>query len=172
MKQFSFSALLLFIVLVTGSCKKIPVINQINSSISFKFDGVSKEAKGDKNVFAIYAKEINIVQIVGNLDATGDDHQIMFMINNFHGLGEYTAEEDLVLMYNTPELNASVLGTEGKIKITEYTEGKSIKGEFQFKGELAILPNGPDDGSAVKIISEGKFQAKVTEHSGPIELPE
>ncbi|WEK17537.1 MAG: hypothetical protein P0Y49_12095 [Candidatus Pedobacter colombiensis] len=162
MKQLSFSALLLLIVLITGSCKKIPVINYTNSSISFKIDGVSKEAKGNKNVFSAYAKEENIMMVIGNLDATGDQ-QISLMINNFHGVGEYSGEENFIGIYNTPEFEESIISKEGKIKITEYTEGKSIKGEFEFKGVAFIINIGNQNNNTevTKVFSDGKFSATI-----------
>lgn len=166
MKQFYFSALLLLVVLITGSCKKIPVINNTNSSISFKVDGVSKEAKGDKNAFSAYLKGEKMMMIIGNLDAIGDQ-QIALTINNFHGVGEYAADEesnleDFMAMYTTSELELSYYSTKGTIKITEYTEGKSIKGEFQFKGSAAIFEVGstnPTDD--IKVFSDGKFTTKI-----------
>lgn len=169
MKQVRFS-LLLLIVVITGSCKKVPVLDWVNPNISFKADGAPKEARGDKNVFAIYAKDETILQIVGNIDAAGDE-QIALLINNFHGVGEYTAEEDFLGIYNSPDVESSIVGTEGTIKITEYIEGKSIKGEFQFKGEALIVIPDPNAPPVIKIVSEGKFVAKVTNHSGPI-LPD
>jgi hypothetical protein len=164
MKQLSFSALLLLIVLIAGSCKKIPVYNgATNSNISFKIDGVAKSAKGDKSVFALYAKEYNLMQINGNLDATGDQG-IGLGINNFHGVGEYT-DEDFLAVYNTPEIEESILGVAGKIKVTEYTAGKSIQGEFQFTGEVAVIKIGTDEEVIeTKVFSEGKFQVKVTDY--------
>lgn len=168
MKQLSYSALLLLIVLTTGSCKKVVMSNWTNASISFKIDGVSKEAKGDQNVFALYSKEQTIIQIIGNIGGSGDE-QIALTINHFNGVGEYTvAGENFLGLYSAGE-DVSLIGTEGKIKITEFTEGKSIKGEFQFKGELFIISPGQDDQHVVtKAFSEGKFMAKVTTYSGPI----
>lgn len=171
MKPLRFSALLILVVLTIGSCKKIPVINQTNSSISFKIDGVSKTAKGDKSVFAVYAKENDVMQIIGNISTSGDQG-IGLSIGNFHGLGEYTAEEDFFAAYNTPELNGSVIGVEGKIKVTEYTAGKSIKGEFQFTGVVAVIKIGTDEEIIeTKIFTEGKFQSKITDYSGPVLTP-
>ena len=171
MKPFGFYILLLFIALTTGSCKKIPVINNTNPSISFKVDGVYKEAKGIKNVFALYAKDETIIQIVGNIDGT-DEHQIGIMLNNFHGVGEYSAEDDFLGTYNTPELAVTVLGIEGKVKITEYIEGKSVKGEFQFKGQAMDISMDPDAAPGeTKVFTEGKFEAKVTAYSGSIITP-
>ncbi|MNY69740.1 hypothetical protein D3C86_2077220 [compost metagenome] len=86
-------------------------------------------------------------------------------------MGEYTAEEDFLGIYNSPDFESSIVGTEGTIKITEYIEGKSIKGEFQFKGEALIVIPDPNAPPVIKIVSEGKFVAKVTNHSGPI-LPD
>ncbi len=172
MKQLRFSTLLLLLVLITGSCKKIPVINQTNSSISFKIDGVPKTAKGDKNVFAVYIQDQAVMQITGNINAATEEG-IGLSIGNFHGVGEYTTEEDFLGIYNTPELQASVIGIEGKIKVTEYTAGKSIKGEFQFTGEVAVIKIGTDEEVIeTKIISEGKFQSKITAYSGPILTPD
>ncbi|WP_316813399.1 hypothetical protein [Pedobacter heparinus] len=171
MKPLSFPALLLLVVLISGACKKIPVINQTNSNISFKIDGASKAAKGDKNVFAVFIKDHNLVQINGNLNASAEE-EIGLSINNFHGLGEYTTEADFLAVYNTPELDASVIGVEGKIKITEYTAGKSIKGEFQFTGQVAVIKIGTDEEVIeTRIFSEGKFQSKITDYSGPILTP-
>lgn len=169
MKQLSFSALLLFVVLITGSCKKIPIVNVANSYISFKIDGTSKETKGGKNVFALYSKELDIVQIIGDFS---DDEQIALTIGNFHGVGEYTTAEDFLGLYTIGE-ESSIIATEGKIKITEFTEGKSIKGEFQFKGELFIIRigegNDPDqEPTEIKTFSDGKFEAKVTAYPGPV----
>ncbi|SDL02883.1 hypothetical protein SAMN04487898_11458 [Pedobacter sp. ok626] len=171
MKQLSFSALLLLVVLITGSCKKIPVVNYTNSSISFKIDGAYKEAKGNQNVFGIHAKEEKGMIITGDMDAAGDQ-QISLLINNFHGVGEYSGEENILLVYTTPEFKQSILGSEGTIKITEFTDGKSIKGEFQIKGKAFIINMGdPDNDTEVtKIFSEGKFEAKVT--TGPIVEPD
>ncbi len=163
MKPISFSALLLLIILTTGSCKKIPVMNNTNSIISFKVDGVLKEAKGKQNVFSAYVKEENAMMIIGNLDATGDQ-QIALTITNFHGVGEYYADEETNMedfggMYTSSELEQSYYSTKGKIKITEYTEGKSIKGEFQFDGVAAIFVIGNTNPTEVtKVFSEGKFQ--------------
>lgn len=164
MKPLSFSVLLLLTVLLTGSCKKIPVIDKTNNaenSISFKIDGVTKEAKGDNNVFAFYSKEESALQIVGNLNAAGE--QIGLTIGNFHGVGEYTTEEAFLGIYNTPEIQESIIGTEGKIKITEFIEGKNIKGEFEFKGAVFIISPMQNGGnSGIKIFSGGKFTAKIT----------
>jgi hypothetical protein len=171
MKQLSLSVLLL-IALITGSCKKVVISNWTNANISFKIDGVSKEAKGDQNVFALYSKEQNILQIIGNIGGSGDE-QIALSINNFHGIGEYTISDENFLGLYSSETDLSVIGTEGKIKITEFTEEKSIKGEFQFKGELFIVsPEPNDDPAVIKVFSEGKFEAKVTSYSGPITAPE
>lgn len=171
MKPFGFYIILLFIALTTSSCKKIPVINTTNSSISFKVDGVYKEAKGIKNVFALYSKEQTILQIVGNINGT-DEQQIGIMLNNFHGVGEYNAEDDFLGTYNTPEIEDTVLGMEGKVKITEYIEGKSIKGEFQFKGQAMVISMDPDAPAPdTKVFTEGKFEAKVTAYSGPLITP-
>lgn len=156
MKQFRFYTLLLFVVTVTSSCKKVPVLDRTTAYISFKVDGTAKETKGDKNVFAAYSKDFSMVHIVGNFDAAGD-HQISLTINNFHGVGEYATEEDFLGLYNTEEQGASIVGT-GRITVTEFIEGKSIKGEFQFKGERMVIP-GP--GTADVIFTEGKFQSKV-----------
>jgi|GEM_PF-6457677 len=171
MKQRCFSVLLLLMILITASCKKIPVINKTNAFVSFKIDGVPKEAKGNKNVFGVYYKEQTIVQVVGNIDAAGDQ-LISIMINNFHGVGEYTTEEDFLGVYNTPEIEDSILSTEGKVKITEYIEGKSIKGEFQFKGQVLQISTDPDAAPAeTKVFSEGKFETKITVSSEPIFTP-
>lgn len=173
MKPLRFSALLIFVVLITGACKKIPVINVTNSFISFKIDGVPKEAKGITNVIGLYSKEESIAQVVGNL-ANGE--QIALTIGNFHGVGEYTTEEDFLALYAVSEEEVSTIGMEGKIKITEFIEGKSIKGEFQFKGEQFIIRigegNDPEQAPPViQIFSDGKFEAKVTNTSGPIIEP-
>lgn len=169
MKQLSFSALLLFVVLITGSCKKIPIVEYTNSSISFKVDGVYKEAKGNQNVFGLHAKDEKVMMIIGDMDAAGDQ-QISLLINNFHGVGEYSGEESILVIYTTPEFEQSIIGSVGTIKITEFTEGKSIKGEFQFKGEVAIITTDPNHVPEFKIFSEGKFKAKVT--TGPIVEPD
>lgn len=166
MKQFIFSALLLLVILVTGACKKVVMSNWTTSAISFKIDGAPKEAKGDANVFAFYAKEQNILQLIGNVGGS-DDQQIALTLNEFHGVGEYSVETDCLALYSSGE-DISVIGTEGKIKITEYTPGKSIKGEFQFKGELFIVSPSPNDPATDKIFSDGKFEAKVSDYSGPI----
>lgn len=173
MKPFRLSALLMFIVLLTGACKKIPVINVNNSFISFKIDGAAKEVKGITNVIGSYSKEESIVQVVGNL-AGGE--QISLTIGNFHGVGEYTTEEDFLGLYAVGEEDVSTIGTEGKIKITEFTEGKSIKGEFQFKGEPFTIRvgegNDPDQAPPViQIFSDGKFEAKISYVFGPIVEP-
>jgi len=171
MKQFTTSALLLFIVLLTGSCKKIPVIEVTNAIISFKMDGVYKEAKGIKNVFAVYVKEEKIIQVIGNLSG---GQSIGITIADFHGVGEYTvADEQFLGSFNVSEDAMTVLGTEGKVKITQFTEGKSIKGEFQFKGETLNIRIGEGDNpdqlpAEIKTFSEGKFEAKVTAYTGPL----
>lgn len=169
MKRFYFSALLLLVILITGSCKKIPVVEYTNSSISFKVDGVYKEAKGIQNVFGLHAKEEKVMMIIGNMDAAGDQ-QISLLINNFHGVGEYSGEENILGLYTSPEFEQSIIGSVGTIKITEFTEGKSIKGEFQFKGEVAIISTDPNHVPEFKMFSEGKFEAKVT--TGPIVEPD
>lgn len=171
MKLLTYPVFLLLIIIITGSCKKIPVINSTNASISFKIDGVPKEAKGIKNVFALYLKQENLMQIIGNIDAAGEQ-AIGLTINNFHGIGEYIVEDDFLAIYDSPEMDKSVLGTEGKIKITEYIEGKSIKGEFQFKGKLFIISTDPNvDLTETKIFSEGKFEAKITVYTEPLGKP-
>lgn len=169
MKQLSFSALLLLVVLVSGSCKKVVMSNWTNASILFKVDGTTKEAKGETNVFAFYAKEPNILQIIGNIGGSADQ-QIALTVGNFHGVGEYTSDEDFGAFYSLSE-DMTFAATEGKIKITEYTEGKSIKGEFQFKAELFIISPAPNNPANDKIISEGKFEAKVSAYTGPIIEP-
>jgi len=174
MKQLSFSALLLFVVLITGSCKKIPVMNIANATISFKMDGVFKEAKGNKNVFALYSKEQEFIQIIGNLSG---DQSIGITIADFHGVGEYTvADEQFLGSFNTSEDELTIIGTEGKVKITEFIEGKSIKGEFQFKGQTITIRIGdgddPDEQPVeIRTFSEGKFDVKVTSYSGPLVEP-
>jgi hypothetical protein len=169
MKQLGFSVLLLLVVLVTGSCKKVVMSNWTNASITFKVDGTPKEAKGEANVFAFYAKEPNILQIIGNIGGS-EDEQIALTLNEFHGVGEYSVETDFLGIYSLGE-ESSYVGTEGKIKITEYTEGKSIKGEFQFKGEFLIITPAPNNPATDKVISEGKFEAKVSAYSGPVIEP-
>lgn len=176
MKPLHFSALLLLIVSVTLSCKKIPVVNTTNATISFKMDGVFKEAKGNKNVFAFYAKDEKVIQIIGNLSG---EQSIGITIGNFHGVGEYTvADEDFLGTFNVSEDALTVIGTEGKVKITEFAEGKSIKGEFQFKGQIFDIRIGEgDDPDAepqpveIKNFTEGKFEVKVTTYSGPLVEP-
>lgn len=171
MKNLFFSACFLFIVLLTGSCKKIPVMNVTKSMISFKMDGVLKEAKGVTNVFAAYAKDEKFMQIIGNLS---NGESIGISIGDFHGVGEYTvADEQFLGSFNAYEDATTVIGTEGKVKITEYIEGKSIKGEFQFKGEALIIRIGDGDNPdpqpvEIKTFSEGKFESKVTVYSGPL----
>lgn len=169
MKQLSFSALLLLVVLVTGSCKKVVMSNWTNASIKFKVDGAPREAKGDANVFAFYADEANILQIIGNVGGSADE-QIALTLNEFHGVGEYNVETDFLGIYSLGE-DSSFVGIEGKIKITEYTPGKSIKGEFQFKGEYLIITTEPNNPAIYKTISEGKFEAKVSSYSGPVIEP-
>ncbi|SMC94960.1 hypothetical protein SAMN04488524_3578 [Pedobacter africanus] len=166
MKQFRFYALLLFVLTVTSSCKKVPVLDWITPNLSFKIDGAAKEVKGSKNALAIYVKELNIMHISG---IVSEDEQINLTIGNFHGVGEYTIEgEDLLGLYTSTDLPQSLIGTEGKVKITEFVNEKTIKGEFQFKGELFIIHIGtdntdPDSGPAeTKTISDGKFQLNVT----------
>lgn len=166
MKQFRFYALLLLVVTVTSSCKKVPVLDWITPNLSFKIDGAAKEVKGSKNALAIYVKELNIMHISGIIS---EDEQINLTIGNFHGVGEYTVEgEDLLGLYTSNDLPQSLIGTEGKVKITEFVNEKTIKGEFQFKGESFIIHIGtdntdPDSGSTeTKTISEGKFQLNVT----------
>jgi hypothetical protein len=172
MKQLSFSIVLLATVLLTGSCKKVVLSNWSNAKISFKLDGAPKEASGDKNIFALYAKEQGIIQIAGAIGASGEQ-QIGLTIGNFHGVGTYSAEEDFLASYNIPGADATIIGTEGSIKITEFIEGKSIKGEFHFTGQEFIINVGtePDEPGATRVFTDGKFEAKVSSYSGPIISP-
>jgi hypothetical protein len=172
MKQLSFSVLLLAVILATSSCKKVVQSNWSNSKVSFKIDGVTKEAKGDQNVLSFHIKEQSMVQIIGNIGGSGTQ-QIGLTIADFHGVGEYTAEEGEFLgSYSSPELGETVIGIEGTIKITEFKESKSLKGEFQFKGQALIVTPDPDiNPGEIRIFTEGKFEAKISAYSGPIIEP-
>ena len=153
MKHFTFSLILLVNILIAGSCKKVVPSNFSSLKITIKVDGVKKEASGEKNVFSVFYKDLNSMQIGGNIGGSNNE-SINLSISEFHGVGEYDAETSAFIGTYTTQLDVdhSYFSSEGTVKVTSYTND-TIKGEFQFK---AANPAGE-----VKTITEGKFECKV-----------
>jgi hypothetical protein len=153
MKHLTVSLILLVSILVTGSCKKVVPSNFSSFKITLKVDGVKKEASGEKNVFCTLYKDLNSIQIIGNIGGSNSE-SINLSISEFHGVGEYNAETSAFIgSYNTQlDFNHSYLSSEGTVKVTSYTND-SIKGEFHFKSE--------NPAGEAKTIAEGKFECKV-----------
>lgn len=151
MKPFKLALLLLVAISLSISCKKV-IETKVMSSISFKMDNVLKQKSGDKNVMISFYKEQNILQVIGNIEGS---QAISLMINEYHGVGTYSCEEDLLATYsNDVQLidNDTFVGVTGTLKITSATD-TFVKGEFQFNAEtISGLP---------KIFTEGKFEGKI-----------
>jgi hypothetical protein len=158
MKKFT-SILLTFSLVALGfsSCKKddstkVDDEEDIKSTkMSWKVDGT---AKTSTHLFAL--KSDGALAVYG---AINDVENVVLVIDDFHGTGDYTVDEDEVsIAYFTekgtnPAVNV-YSAKDGVIKVTSSNDGE-VKGTFS-----GTLENASDQ---TKSMTEGKFEAKIVD---------
>lgn len=141
--------------LTISSCKKDDdnkVDNEEDlksTKMSYKVDGTQKTST---HLFAVK----NGADAIGIYGAINDSEALVIGIDGFHGNGDYTTEEDDVIITYTSGKNATdvYVAEECTVKVTSSTNNE-IKGTF-----TATVKN---NANASKVVTEGKFEAKIVE---------
>ena len=141
-------------VISLASCKKddstkVDEEDVKSAKMTYKLDGTSKTST---LLFAV--KENGAIGISGFMNET---ETIVLAIDNFHGVGEYTVDDEHVVISYTNGSNSQsnlYLSEQGTIKITASSDTE-VKGTFS--GTVKNLQE------ASKVITEGKFEAKIVE---------
>jgi hypothetical protein len=130
--------------LAIGSCKKDDNKPE-EAGLSAKVDGSAKS--NISPVGALVYESDKTIQIVGQFSQT---EGITLVVTDLTA-GDYDVATDKAIAVYTNGEN-TYFGTEGSVKITSVT-GENVTGTFTFTGETQ---NG-----ARKVVTEGKFTAKV-----------
>lgn len=142
------------LALSVASCKKddakkVDEEEDLRSTkMTYKVDGT---AKTSTHLFAV--KDDEAIAVYG---AINDSETIVLSIDNFHGTGDYTVDNDEVVIgyvNGTNPLN-SFYATSGTIKVTSSSNAE-VKGTFS-----GSLING---GETTRVLSDGTFEAKIVE---------
>jgi len=147
--------LLSLAVLTLGSCKKDEDSvkeDVFSSDLTFKLDGTAK-----KSTFVVATKDDEDEDVLGLSANLSNSETLTIAFDGLHGTGNYNiATDEAALVYtNGNDPLANIFYAEaGIVKITSISS-KEVKGTF----ELTVK----NSGDASKVITEGKFAAKIVE---------